>query len=107
MALPPPTYGDSLHQEKIPIKEPQDLVSSKPSGSPKNVVDSQKDYAVVDIKAGESEDAQLIADLYSPFPVNPQLEANEDEDNILRIHAIVVGAILGGVVNAANVYLGE
>ena len=35
-----------------------------------------------------------------------ELESLEDEDKILRMRSRLVGAVLGGVVNAANVYLG-
>lgn len=43
-------------------------------------------------------------DLYSPLPVDPTIPV---EENILTVRAIVVGCILGGLVNASNLYLGE
>jgi len=73
-----------------------------------------KDVKVdVEDAAGPSEDlsnpiqgdtTELDRDVFVPFPI--ELENLEDEDKILRMRSILVGAMLGGVVNAANVYLG-
>lgn len=67
---------------------------------------NEKDHTTIDIQDGTSEFEPPIVDPYVPLPDDPRPEATEDEDNILRIRAIFVGAILGGVVNAANLYLG-
>ena len=48
----------------------------------------------------------VVDDAFSPFPVDPLVDDLEDEGNILRLRSIVVGAILGAVSNAANVYIG-
>ena len=48
-----------------------------------------------------SDDA--INDLYVPLPMNLNLP---EEHNILTVRAIVVGTILGALVNASNLYLG-
>lgn len=42
-------------------------------------------------------------DLYKPFPID---ETTPYEENILTIRAVVVGIILGCLVNASNLYLG-
>lgn len=44
------------------------------------------------------------ADLFSPLP---PLEGVAEEPNPLTIRALVVGIILGSLVNASNVYLGK
>jgi hypothetical protein len=42
-------------------------------------------------------------DLYKPFPVDETIPV---EDHILTIRGVVVGIILGSLVNASNLYLG-
>jgi hypothetical protein len=44
-----------------------------------------------------------VLDLYKPFPINDQIPV---EDHILTIRAVVIGVILGSLVNASNLYLG-
>lgn len=67
-----------------------------------NVLDREDDTVHSVGVAGEV----LEYDMFEPFPVNPSLEAFQAEHNILRLRSIVVGAMLGGIINAANVYLG-
>lgn len=43
-------------------------------------------------------------DLFRPFPLDP---SHVVEEHILTIRALVVGIILGGLVNASNLYLGR
>lgn len=45
-------------------------------------------------------------DLFEPFPVDETLESLEAGRRILRVRSVFVGVLLGGIVNAANVYLG-
>lgn len=45
-----------------------------------------------------------ILDLFTPLP---PLEGVLDEPNPLTFRAVIVGIILGSLVNASNVYLGE
>jgi len=45
-------------------------------------------------------------DFFVPFPV-AEGAPEETHSQILTIRAVVVGCILGGLVNASNVYLGE
>ena len=43
-------------------------------------------------------------DLFKPFPLDP---SHQVETRILTIRALVVGLVLGSLVNASNVYLGK
>jgi hypothetical protein len=54
-------------------------------------------------KAG-SEAEEEEEDLYRPLPMDPNLP---HEENIVTIRAVVVGCILGSLVCASNLYLGE
>lgn len=63
----------------------------------------------VDIKddtesVGENEN-EAETDPFVPFPVDPNAPI-ETHNRILTVRAVVVGCILGGLVNASNVYLG-
>lgn len=51
----------------------------------------------------EDDAAPVIVDLYKPLP---RLVGVPDEENCLTVRAVVVGIILGSLVNASNVYLG-
>lgn len=44
-----------------------------------------------------------VLDLYKPFPIDPNIP---HEEHILTVRALVVGLILGSLVNCSNVYLG-
>jgi len=57
----------------------------------------------VDIKEeiDETKQEEEVFDPFIPFP-----ESEVEEGRILSLRAILVGAILGGLVNASNVYLG-
>ncbi|KAF4468544.1 hypothetical protein FALBO_4567 [Fusarium albosuccineum] len=56
----------------------------------------------VDLKS-ETDDEDRITDLFSSFPPPKGVEY---EPNPLTVRAVVVGIILGSLVNASNVYLG-
>ncbi|KAL1844970.1 hypothetical protein VTK73DRAFT_1415 [Phialemonium thermophilum] len=58
-----------------------------------------KDKYEIDIQEGEPEEI----DLYLPLPMDPNLAP---EPNPLTLRAVVVGCILGALVNASNLYLG-
>ncbi|KAK8136995.1 OPT oligopeptide transporter protein-domain-containing protein [Apiospora sp. TS-2023a] len=51
----------------------------------------------------EDDAAPVIVDLYKPLP---RLVGVPEEENPLTVRAVVVGIILGSLVNASNVYLG-
>lgn len=53
----------------------------------------------------ESLEEHLESDPFVPFPVDPNAPV-EPHHRILTVRALAVGCILGGLVNASNVYLG-
>jgi hypothetical protein len=53
------------------------------------------------IKSGQ----EIESDPFVPFPVDPDVP-EEKHSSIFSFRAVVVGCILGGLVNASNVYLG-
>ncbi|PKS10907.1 hypothetical protein jhhlp_002665 [Lomentospora prolificans] len=55
-----------------------------------------------ELKHEEQEDEE-VRDLFSPFP---PLKGVQHEENPLTVRAVIVGIILGSLVNASNVYLG-
>jgi OPT family oligopeptide transporter len=57
----------------------------------------------VDLKSETTEGDEPITDLFSSFP---PLKGVIDEPNPLTARAIIVGILLGSLVNASNVYLG-
>lgn len=82
------------------------LERSTTSPEQTTAAEGSPDHAVVKILSQEADGAFTVQDPYVPLPVDFDLEMAEDEENILRIRSIFVGAMLGGVVNAANLYLG-
>lgn len=58
---------------------------------------------VVDTKVPETEDVKGEEDLYRPLVMDPNIP---HEESILTVRAVVVGCILGSLVNASNLYLG-
>ncbi|KAF4856798.1 putative metal-nicotianamine transporter YSL5 [Colletotrichum siamense] len=58
---------------------------------------------VVDTKVPETEDVKGEEDLYRPLVMDANIP---HEENILTVRAVVVGCILGSLVNASNLYLG-
>lgn len=59
-----------------------------------------KDDIKIDIVEGEEEEI----DLYKPFVMDPAIPY---EPNPLTVRAVVTGCVLGVLVNASNLYLGE
>jgi hypothetical protein len=62
----------------------------------------------IDIKEGSESiksGHEAESDPFLPFPEDPDMPA-ETHSQILTVRAVVVGCILGGLVNASNVYLG-
>lgn len=59
---------------------------------------------VVSLKGSDGEEPKGEEDLYRPLKMDAELVP---EGNPLTIRAVVVGCILGSLVNASNVYLGE
>lgn len=59
--------------------------------------------AASDLKEEVDSENEEITDLFSSFP---PLKGIEEEPNPLTARAVIVGIILGSLVNASNVYLG-
>ncbi|GKT47522.1 putative metallocarboxypeptidase ECM14 [Colletotrichum spaethianum] len=57
---------------------------------------------IVDTKVPETEEHKE-EDLYRPLLMDPSIP---NEENILTVRAVVIGCILGSLVNASNLYLG-
>jgi hypothetical protein len=60
--------------------------------------------ASIDLKDEADSENGEITDLFASFP---DLKGIEPEPNPLTARAVIVGIILGSLVNASNVYLGE
>jgi len=56
-----------------------------------------------DIKSVSTEEDDAITDLFSSFP---PLKGVPEEPNPLTVRAVLIGILLGSLVNASNVYLG-
>jgi hypothetical protein len=65
----------------------------------------EKDSHNVDIIADDRSVLEIESDPFVPFPDDPDMP-QESHSQILTIRAILTGCILGGLVNASNVYLG-
>lgn len=57
----------------------------------------------VDLKSETTEGDEPITDLFANFP---PLKGVPEEPNPLTVRAVIVGILLGSLVNASNVYLG-
>ncbi|KAI9901043.1 hypothetical protein N3K66_002860 [Trichothecium roseum] len=63
----------------------------------------EKNEPSIDVKSETSEGDPPITDLFTSFP---PLKGVEPEKNPLTARAVIVGILLGSLVNASNVYLG-
>ncbi|KAF9881492.1 hypothetical protein CkaCkLH20_00638 [Colletotrichum karsti] len=89
---------------------PVDAVDPRPSYSSvpvhpdeKGAMGGEWTEPVVDVKVPETEDVKGEEDLYRPLLMDPGIP---HEENILTVRAIVIGCMLGTLVNASNLYLG-
>ena len=57
-----------------------------------------------ELKPDDESEADEIRDLFSPLP---PLKGVQEEQAPLTIRSVTVGVVLGTLVNASNVYLGE
>lgn len=64
----------------------------------------EKNEPSIDVKSETSEGDPPITDLFTSFP---PLKGVEPEKNPLTVRAVIVGILLGSLVNASNVYLGR
>lgn len=60
-------------------------------------------HSDVDLKSDTDGEDERITDLFTSFPMPKGVEP---EPNPLTVRAMVVGIVLGSLVNASNVYLG-
>lgn len=90
-------------QEKtvVPDTAPLGDVRGFAEGNPPTEKDETKVEELKATPSGEPEEEE--EDLYKPLLMDPEIP---HEDNPLTIRAVVVGCILGGLVNASNLYLG-
>lgn len=58
-----------------------------------------------EMESEETEEYEVESDPFVPFPDEPGI-ADEREGEILTVRAVVVGCVLGALVNASNIYLG-
>lgn len=65
--------------------------------------DEKSPHSDVDLKSETDAEDDRITDLFTSFPMPKGIEP---EPNPLTVRAVVVGIILGSLVNASNVYLG-
>jgi hypothetical protein len=91
-------FGDSTMATEVrppsPTRHSQDAVPA--STAEKVPVEEEK----IDLGA-EAEDDH---DIFKPFPL---LEGVPHEENPLTFRAVLIGVVLGSLVNASNVYLGK
>ncbi|OLN87510.1 putative metal-nicotianamine transporter YSL7 [Colletotrichum chlorophyti] len=85
-AEPRPSYGGS-----VPVHPDE-----------KGAMGGEWTEPVVDTKVPETDEHQE-EDLYRPLLMDPSIAP---EHNILTVRAIVIGCVLGSLVNASNLYLG-
>jgi hypothetical protein len=79
----------------VPDRVPEDTLQPR--------YDEKEPHFDMDLKSeADSEDDRII-DLFSSFP---PAKGVEHEPNPLTARAVIVGIILGSLVNASNVYLG-
>jgi hypothetical protein len=89
----PPQYHD--HSES-PVADKEALSTEKVAR-----VGTSEDDVKIDL---DSEGDVDITDIFKPLP---PLEGVPAEPNPLTVRAVLVGLVLGSLVNASNVYLGE
>jgi hypothetical protein len=106
-----------FRKNRVPGQKTMATTSSSPEitgGVEEYPRPSQHDPSSYEEKVDIKDDTESIADGHGdevetdpfvPFPVDPNAPV-EPRDRILTVRAVVVGCILGGLVNASNVYLG-
>lgn len=65
--------------------------------------DEKEPHIDLDLKSEADSEDDRITDLFSSFPPSKGVE---HEPNPLTARAVIVGIVLGSLVNASNVYLG-
>ncbi|GKT40533.1 metal-nicotianamine transporter YSL2 [Colletotrichum spaethianum] len=86
-----------------PIQADTQIPSADPAHDPTFITEKVRYSEQNDELKSEASGDDEITDLFVPFP---EVKGLEPEGNPLTVRAVVVGIILGSLVNASNVYLG-
>jgi hypothetical protein len=88
----------SVEAEKVILAPANDI-------SHDGIIRNEKAPSVeVDLRSESDVPDETITDLFTSFP---PIKGVAVEENPLTVRAVVIGIILGSLVNASNVYLGE
>lgn len=96
----------SAEQEKtaaaVGVASPENEAAEAPPSEKDQRTGNSEDDVKVDINL--SDDELVVTDIFKPLP---PLEGVPAEPHPLTMRAVLVGVLLGSLVNASNVYLGE
>ncbi|KAF6830584.1 metal-nicotianamine transporter YSL7 [Colletotrichum plurivorum] len=87
---------------RVDSAEPRPSYTGSVRPDEKGAIGGEWTEPVVDVKVPETEEHKE-EDLYRPLLMDPNIP---HEENILTVRAVVIGCILGSLVNASNLYLG-
>lgn len=87
----------------VPDRVPEDTLQPRYDETAQHRYDEKEPHFDTDLKSEADSEDDRITDLFSSFP---PAKGVEHEPNPLTVRAVVVGIILGSLVNASNVYLG-
>lgn len=103
-----PTVVDEEKAEHEPYAHPMATVVPNMGGEvishPNQKAPFDETVSINSLKDDADDDSEDITDTFIPFP---PLKGVPEEANPLTTRAVVVGIILGSLVNASNVYLGK
>ncbi|GKT89227.1 OPT oligopeptide transporter [Colletotrichum tofieldiae] len=87
-----------------PIQAETQIPSADPAHDPAYITEKVRYSEQNDELKSEVSGDEDVTDLFVPFP---EVKGLEPEGNPLTVRAVLVGIILGSLVNASNVYLGK
>ncbi|KAF5693556.1 metal-nicotianamine transporter YSL11 [Fusarium denticulatum] len=87
----------------VPERLPEDTLQPRYDETAQPRYDEKEPHFDTDLKSEADSEDDRIVDLFSSFP---PAKGVEHEPNPLTARAVIVGIILGSLVNASNVYLG-
>ncbi|QGI61236.1 hypothetical protein CEK27_005207 [Fusarium fujikuroi] len=87
----------------VPDRVPEDTLQPRYDETAPHRYDEKEPHFDTDLKSEADSEDDRIVDLFSSFP---PAKGVEHEPNPLTARAVIVGIILGSLVNASNVYLG-
>ncbi|KAF5547476.1 metal-nicotianamine transporter YSL11 [Fusarium mexicanum] len=87
----------------VPDRVPEDTLQPRYDETTQPRYDEKEPHFDMDLKSEADSEDDRITDLFSSFP---PAKGVEHEPNPLTARAVIVGIILGSLVNASNVYLG-